>query len=83
MYIMTCTKTTLLACFFLGYSSGHVQVVKAMQEGDRYSYEVISTAHVHTDEVTVVTQEYNESWLVTSVINTDTCDCVHPWSAPW
>jgi hypothetical protein len=33
--------------------------------------------------VGVVTQEFNESWLVTSVINADTCDCFHPWSAPW
>jgi hypothetical protein len=31
----------------------------------------------------VITQEYNESWLVMSVISADTCDCVHPWSAPW
>jgi hypothetical protein len=31
----------------------------------------------------VIAQEYNESWLVTSVISVDTCDCVHPWSAPW
>ncbi len=41
-------------CFFLGYASGHVRVVKAMQEGDRYSYEVISTAQAHTDEVTAL-----------------------------
>jgi hypothetical protein len=32
--------------------------------------------------LSVVAQEYNESWLVTSVINADTCDCVHLWSAP-
>jgi hypothetical protein len=30
----------------------------------------------------VVAQEYNESWLVMSVISVDRCDCVHPWSAP-
>lgn len=40
--------------FFLGYASGQVQAVKAVKEGDRYSYEVISTAHVHTDEVTAL-----------------------------
>ncbi len=39
-------------CFFLGYASGHVQCVKAVQEGEGYSYEVISTAQAHTDEVT-------------------------------
>jgi hypothetical protein len=36
-----------------------------------------------TEKGAVVAQEYNESWLVTSVISADTCDCVHPWSAPW
>jgi hypothetical protein len=35
-----------------------------------------------SNDWSVVAQEYNESWLVTSVINADTCDCVHPWSAP-
>jgi hypothetical protein len=34
-------------------------------------------------EGSVIAQEYNESWLVTSVISADTCDCVYPWSAPW
>jgi hypothetical protein len=31
----------------------------------------------------VIAEEYNESWLVTSAISADTCDCIHPWLAPW
>jgi hypothetical protein len=31
----------------------------------------------------VVAQEYDESWLVTSVISVDMCDCLYPWLAPW
>jgi hypothetical protein len=31
----------------------------------------------------VIAQEYNELWLVMSVISADTCDCIYQWSAPW
>jgi hypothetical protein len=31
----------------------------------------------------VVAQEYNESWLVMSVISVDMCDCIYTWLAPW
>jgi WD40 repeat protein len=46
------TKSTT---FFMGYASGKVQAVKAVQEEERYSYEIISTVSAHTDEVTTLT----------------------------
>ena len=49
------SNTNKSSTFFLGYASGKVQAVKATQEGERYNYEIISTASAHTDEVTKLT----------------------------
>lgn len=51
---LSVNKETNSTTFFLGYASGSVQAVKAVKEREqgRYSYEVVSTASSHTDEVT-------------------------------
>jgi len=48
-------SNTASTTFFLGYASGRVQAVKVVREGGRYSYEVVSQASAHTDEVTALT----------------------------
>ena len=45
------TKSTT---FFVGYASGKVQAVRAVQQGEGFSFEVVSTAAAHTDEVTAL-----------------------------
>lgn len=48
-------KETNSTTCFLGSASGSVQAIRVVKEGERLSYEIISTAVSHTDEVTSLT----------------------------
>jgi hypothetical protein len=56
---------------------------RAINSTEYFSQEPHYYIHDEMIDAPVVAQEYNESWLVTSVINADMCDHAYPWLAPW